>query len=204
MQEGSERCQAQSPLYRSYIDNIAWWSWGLEFGEAVVMTGKTEQVKEKTSLQSACPKCWLLWNQKPAEQGDKYSCRFPLQLLTLFRRDAAGSGHANPFWSFLGGGGACIFFPETEIFITPNFFSYKEQGFSGHSWIYNLVPQRAETAKPAILTEKAGGRHQLLQSSPSFPRPLWTQDVFLFHLHPQPTPDLQLPNLLPQYSFPLI
>lgn len=111
---------------------------------------------ENNSRESTCLKRWLLWNQKPAEQGDKYSCSFPLQLPNLFQTNASGFRKrlCEPSsWPFFHGGGRGMhLLPWNCNTQNPHFFLCKGKDFSNHPYIWNLAPQIAEIEKPAILT----------------------------------------------------
>ena len=77
----------------------------LEVGTGGIKGDERKQNKWKRrwkSGESTCPERWLLCNQKPAEQENKYSHRFLLQLLDL-RADTSGRGPANPLLASFSG-----------------------------------------------------------------------------------------------------
>lgn len=117
----SARSQAEPPCCQNDAAHIVSGFQRLEFEDVAVVRGEGENC----SGESTCFERCLLRNQKPAEQGDNCSCRFPLQLPNLFKTDASGNGCANPPFdsSSRQAAGGYIFFLESLIFITSLFFS---------------------------------------------------------------------------------
>lgn len=110
-----------------------------------------------------------------------------------------------------GGGGrgkkvvaACISSLKLKYSLSPISTSVKESLFKKPLRCKTLYYKELRQQSPQNLTKKARGRHQPLRPSPSFPPPLWMQDVFVSFTPPANSVLIWSPSsvLFPSYLEP--